>query len=152
MHFTNITGEPIVSLCRCSKGTAGCNKTSASNDAGKLTKLTVKQAAQRARNLKQTRSGLKHVHKGIGLSAHNIMRRTNAGGVVPLEIVQAVIGIKTVIAAEVEQTGEMVARWLRCLWRLPIVEEFCESLLLAADASVRARVVQGFVTCELVFG
>ena len=69
----------------------------------------------RAHNLKQTRSGLKHVHKGIGLDAHNVVLRTNTGGVVPLEVVQAVIGIETVIAAEVEQTGEMVARWLRCL-------------------------------------
>ena len=129
MHFTNITGAPIVSLCRCSKGTAGCNTPSASKDAGKSTKLTVKQAAQRAHNLKQPRSGLKHVHKGIGLGAHNIMRCTNAGGVVPMEVVQAVISIETVVAAEVEQTGEMVASWLRCLRRLPIVEEFCRRLL-----------------------
>ena len=69
----------------------------------------------RAHNLKQTGSSLKHVHKGIRLRTHNLMYRTNAPGVVPLEVVQAVIGIETVIAAEVEQTGEMVARWLCCL-------------------------------------
>ena len=78
----------------------------------------------RAHNLKQTRSSLKHVHKGILLRAHNFMNRTNAPGVIPLEIIQAVIGIKTVVAAEVEKTGEVVACWLCCLWRFPIVEEF----------------------------
>ncbi len=69
------------------------------------------------------------------------MRRTNTGGVVPLEVVKAVIGIETVVAAEVEEAGQVVTRWLRCLRWLPIVEEFCESLLLAAGERVRACVV-----------
>ena len=85
----------------------------------------------RAHNLKQTRSSLKHVHKGIRLRTHNLMYRTNAPGVVPLEVVQAVIGIKTVVAAEVEETGEVVASWLCCLRCLPIVEEFCRRILAA---------------------
>ncbi len=40
------------------------------------------------------------------------MHRTDTPRAIPLEVVQAVIGIKTVIAAEVEETGAVVASWL----------------------------------------
>ena len=65
------------------------------------------------------------MHEGIRLIAHNLVWCADSAGPVPLEVIQAVICIETIISPEVEESGVVVARRLRRLRRLPIVEEFC---------------------------
>jgi hypothetical protein len=79
----------------------------------------------RASDLKQSRSGFKHMHKGIRLIAHNFVRCTDSAGFVPLEVIQAVVCIEAIIALKVEKSGVVVAGRLCRLGGFPIVEKFC---------------------------
>ncbi len=76
------------------------------NIAGNIARSTV------VNNLKQTRSGFKHVQERIGTAAHSFMHRTDALRLIPLEVIQAVVCIKAVISSEVEEPGEVAASGL----------------------------------------
>ncbi len=68
------------------------------------------------------------MHEGIRLIAHNLVGCANCAGIVPLEVIQAVICIETIISPEVEESGVVVACRLCRLGWLPVVEKFWSRL------------------------
>ena len=64
------------------------------------------------------------MHEGV-LPLPDQLVEKDIGGIVPLEVIQAVVCIEAIIALKVEKSGVVVAGRLCRLGGFPIVEKFC---------------------------